>query len=78
MRTSANEDLGTPGARTILVTGYEPNDLHISETTHILIQESSSYGNPLNLHDLEFDDCTIGDGALFTIVQLGARRTSAL
>ena len=40
--------------------GYEPNDLHISETTDILIQESSSDGNPLNLHDLEFDDCTIG------------------
>ena len=42
------------------LTGYEPNDLHISETTDIFIQESSSDGNPLNLHDLEFDDYTIG------------------
>ena len=40
------------------LTGYEPNDL-ISETTDIFIQESSSDGNPLNLHDLEFDDYTI-------------------
>ena len=42
------------------LTGCEPNDLHISETTDIFIQESSSDGNPLNLHDLEFDDYTIG------------------
>ena len=42
------------------LTGYEANDLHISETTDIFIQESSSDGNPLNLHDLEFDHCTIG------------------
>ena len=59
MRTSANEDLGTLAENDPL-TGYEPNDLHISETTDILIEESSSDGNPLNLHDLEFDDCTIG------------------
>ena len=42
------------------LTGYEPNDLHISETTDVFIQESSSDGRPLNLHDLEFDDYTIG------------------
>ena len=59
MRTSANEDLGTLAENDPL-TGYEPNDLHISDTTHTFIQESSSDGNPLNLHDLEFDDCTIG------------------
>ena len=59
MRTSANEDLGTLAENDPL-TGYGPNDLHISDTTHIFIQESSSDGNPLNLHDLEFDDCTIG------------------
>ena len=42
------------------LTVYEHNDLHISETTDIFIQESSSDGNPLNLHDLEFDDHTVG------------------
>ena len=45
------------------LTSYEPNfidNCHISETTDIFIQESSSDGNPLNLHDLEFDDYTIG------------------
>ena len=45
------------------LTGYEPNlidNYHISETTDIFIQESSRDGNPLNLHDLEFHDCTIG------------------
>ena len=42
------------------LTDYEPNDLHISETTDIFIQESSSDGDSLNLHDLEFDDYTIG------------------
>ena len=35
------------------LTGYEPNDLHTSETTEPFIQESSGDGNPL---DLEFDD----------------------
>ena len=38
------------------LTGYEPNYLHISETTDIFIQESFRYGNSLNLHYLEFDD----------------------
>ena len=45
------------------LTGYEPNFIdnnHISETTDIFIQESSSDCRPLSLHDLEFDDYTIG------------------
>ena len=59
LRTLANEESGTKAEKNPL-TGYELNDLHISETTDIFIQESSSDGNPLNLHDLEFDDYTIG------------------
>ena len=59
LRTLANEESGTKAENNPL-TGYELNDLHISETTDIFIQESSSDGNPLNLHDLEFDDYTIG------------------
>ena len=42
---------------------YEPNfidNYHISETTEISIQESSSESKPSNLHDSEFDDYTIG------------------
>ena len=45
------------------LTGFEPkifDDYRISETTDIFIQETSGDGNPLNLHDLEFDDYTIG------------------
>ena len=42
------------------LTSYQPNDLRILETTDIFIQESSIDGKPLNLHDLEFDDYTIG------------------
>ena len=45
------------------LTGYEPNfidNYHISETTDIFIQESSGDGRPSNLHDLEFDDYTMG------------------
>ena len=59
MRTLANEDLGTLAENDPL-TSYEPNDLHILETTDRFFQESFSDGNPLNLHDLEFDDYTIG------------------
>ena len=62
MRTSANEELGTMAENNPL-TGYEPNfidNYHISVTTDMFIQESSSDGKPLNLHDLEFDDYTIG------------------
>ena len=36
------------------------NDLHISETTDIFIHISSGDNRSLNLHDLEFDDYTIG------------------
>ena len=59
--TLAKEESGTMAENNPL-TGYEPNDLHISETTdiYLYIQESSSDGNPLNLHDLEFDDFSIG------------------
>ena len=59
LRTLANEESSTTTENNPL-TSYEPNDLHISETTDFFIQESSSDGNPLNLHDLEFDDYTIG------------------
>ena len=59
---SSNEELGTLADNNPL-TGYEPNVLdnyHISETTEIFIQESSSDSRPSNLHDLEIDDSTIG------------------
>ena len=52
-----------PLAENTPLTGYEPNffdDYHFSETTEIFIQESSSDTRPSNLHDLEFDDYTIG------------------
>ena len=42
------------------LTGYEPNDYHISETTQSYIQESSGENGSLNSHDLEYDDDTIG------------------
>ena len=59
LRTLANEDLGTL-AKNDPLTGYEPNGFHISETTEKFIQESSGDNRSLNLHDLEFDDYTIG------------------
>ena len=59
LRTSANEDLGTLAEYDPL-TGYEPNDYHISETTELYIQESSGENGSLNSHDLEYDDVTIG------------------
>ena len=59
LRTLANEDLGTLAEYDPL-TGYEPNDLHISETTELFIQESSGENMSLNSRDLEFDDYTIG------------------
>ena len=60
LRTLANEDLGTLAEYDPL-TGYEPNDNHISETTtELFIQESSGESRSLNLHDLEFDDFSIG------------------
>ena len=57
--TSANEDLGTLAEYDPL-TGYEPNDYHISETTEPYTQESSGENGSLNSHDLEYDDYTIG------------------
>ena len=59
LRTLANEDLGTLAENDPL-TGYKPNDLHISETTELFIRESSGDKRSLNSHDLEFDDYTIG------------------
>ena len=59
---SANEESG-PLVNSAPLTGYEPNffhDYHFSETTEIFLQESSSDGNPLNLHDLQIDDYTLG------------------
>ena len=57
MCTSANEDLGTLAEYDPL-TGYEPNDYHISDTTEPYILESTGESGSLN--DLEYDDYTIG------------------
>ena len=54
--TSANEDLGTLAEYDPL-TGYEPNDYQISETTEPYVQESTGENGSLN--DLEYDDYTI-------------------
>ena len=59
MRASANEESDS-SVNYAPLTGYEPNffdDYHISETTQIFFQESSSDGNLLGL---EFEDHTIG------------------
>ena len=45
--TSANEDLGTLAEYDPL-TGYDPNDYHISEATEPYIQESSGENGSLN------------------------------
>ena len=58
LRTLADEELGTLAEYDPL-TGYEPNDPHISETAE-LIQESTGENRSLNSHGLEYDDCTIG------------------
>ena len=50
LRTSANEDLDTLAEYDPL-TGYEPNDLHISETTELIIQESSGENGSLNSYE---------------------------
>ena len=55
--TLANEDLGTLAEYDPL-TGHEPNDYHISETTEPYIQESSVENGSPNY--FEFDDVTIG------------------
>ena len=57
MCTSANEDLGTLAEYDPL-TGYEPNDYHISEGAEPYIEESSGENGSLN--DLEYDDNTFG------------------
>ena len=55
--TPADEDFGT-FAEYDPLTGYEPNDHHISEATEPYIQESSvENGFP---NDLEYDDVNIG------------------
>ena len=60
LRTSTNDKLDTM-AEDDPLTGYEPNFIdNYHETTDIFIQESSSDGKPSNLHDLEFNDYTIG------------------
>ena len=59
LRTLANEESGTKAENDSL-TGYELNDIHVSETTEIFIQESSSDNRFLNSHDLDFDDFSIG------------------
>ena len=55
--TPVNEDLGTLAEYDPL-TGYEPNDYHITEATEPYIQESSGENGSLN--DLEYGDVTIG------------------
>ena len=57
--TPANEDFGTLADYDPL-TGYEPNDYHISETIEPYIQESSGENGSLSSHDFEYDDYTIG------------------
>ena len=63
--TLADEDLGTLAEYDPL-TGYEPNDYHISETTEPYIQESSGENGSLNSHDLEYDDYMAFSSPLFT------------
>ena len=61
--TPANEEQSDTFVDTAPLTGYEPNvidNFHISETTEIFIQESSSDSRPSNLHDWEISDYTIG------------------
>ena len=55
--TVAHEDLGTLAEYDPL-TGYDPNEYHITEATEPYIQESSvENGSPT---DVEYDDATIG------------------
>ena len=73
MCTPANEEQSDTFVDTAILTGYEPNELdnyHISETSEFFIQESSSDSRPLNSHDLDIDDHTIGkalSSPLFTL-----------
>ena len=60
--SSGNEELGTLADNNPL-TGYEPNvvdNFHISETTEIFIQESTSDRRPSILHDWKISEYTIG------------------
>ena len=60
--TSPNKESGLLANKAPL-TSYEPNffdNFHISETTEFFIQESSCDSRPLNSHDLDIDDYTIG------------------
>ena len=61
--TPANEDLGTLAEYDPL-TGYEPNDYHISEATEPYIQESSVENGS---NDFEYDDVTIGKALSSTL-----------
>ena len=66
MCTSANEDLGTLTEYDPL-TGYEPNDYHITEAHEPYTQESSVEQRCPN--DFDYDDVTIGQAlssSLFT------------
>ena len=77
--TSANEDLATLAEYDPL-TGYDPIDYHISETTEPYIQESSGENGFLNSHDLDYDDYTIGmalSSPLFTEREDAASRGRA-
>ena len=59
---SANEE-SDPLVNNAPLSGYEPkffDDYHISETTEIFIQDSSSDTRPSSLHDSEISDDTIG------------------
>ena len=59
---SANEE-SDPLVKNAPLTGHEPkifDNYHISETTEIFIQESSSDTRPSYLHDSEISDDTIG------------------
>ena len=55
--TSANEDLGTLAEYEPL-TGYEPNDYHITEAYEHYTQESSVEQRSPN--DFDYNDVTIG------------------
>ena len=73
--TLANEDLGTFTEYDPL-TGYEPNDCHISEVIEPYIQESTGENGSPN--DLEYDDYTIGislSSPLFTQEREDATRS---
>ena len=75
LRTLANEESGTAAENNPL-TGYEPNDLHISETTDFFIQESSSDNRSLNSRDLDLDDFSIGRALSSSLITQEREETS--